>query len=167
MPLAPVAGKMPTMHDPHGQIVALDGACIGQVTRHEEAPAGGGWWELGVLIFDPRHWGGGLGTQRAALDPLALDQFDARVGGAWRFVSRGPDGFEMGHGGVIRELVRPERIVTSEPGTTSACTWPATLRPLAICAAARRSSMRPLVQEPMKTRSMAMSVIFVPGFRPI
>lgn len=41
-------------------------------------------------------------------------EFDARVGGAWRFVSRGPDGFEMGHGGVIRELVRPERIVTSE-----------------------------------------------------
>lgn len=34
---------------------------------HEEAPAGGGWWELGVLIFDPRHWGGGLGTQALRL----------------------------------------------------------------------------------------------------
>lgn len=41
-------------------------------------------------------------------------EFDARVGGAWRFVSRGPDGFEMGHGGVVRELVRPELIVATE-----------------------------------------------------
>lgn len=53
--------------DPHGRIIALDGACIGQVTRHEEAPEGGGWWDLGVLIFDPRHWGGGLGTQALRL----------------------------------------------------------------------------------------------------
>lgn len=41
-------------------------------------------------------------------------EFDARVGGNWRFVSRGPDGFEMAHGGTITELVRPERIVTTE-----------------------------------------------------
>lgn len=41
-------------------------------------------------------------------------EFDARVGGQWRFVSKGPDGFEMAHGGTITELVRPERIVTTE-----------------------------------------------------
>src|SRR5690606_7132962 len=41
-----------------------------------------------------------------------------------------------------------------EPGTTSACLMvPATLRPLATSAAARRSSIRELVQEPMNTRS--------------
>ena len=37
----------------------------------------------------------------------------------------------------------------------------------AIFAAARRSSMRPLVQEPMKTRSSLMSVILVPALSPM
>ncbi|MNT04693.1 hypothetical protein D3C72_1392820 [compost metagenome] len=41
------------------------------------------------------------------------------------------------------------------------------MRPSTIFAAARKSSMRPLVQEPMKTRSMAISVMRVPGFRPM
>ncbi|ASN83385.1 GNAT family N-acetyltransferase [Deinococcus ficus] len=48
---------------PHSRIIALDGQCIGQVTRSEEAPAGGGWWELGIVIYDPAHWGGGLGRE--------------------------------------------------------------------------------------------------------
>ena len=41
-------------------------------------------------------------------------EFDARVGGKWRFVTRGPDGTEMGSGGEVLELVRPEWIKTSE-----------------------------------------------------
>lgn len=48
---------------PHRRVIALAGLCIGMVTRTEEAPVGGGWWELGVLIYDPAHWGGGLGTR--------------------------------------------------------------------------------------------------------
>ena len=43
----------------------------------------------------------------------------------------------------------------------------ATFLPSTTLATARRSSMRPFVQEPMKTRSILMSVIFVPGFSPI
>ena len=39
---------------------------------------------------------------------------DLRVGGAWRFVSRGPGGATMGHGGVYREVVPPERLVYTE-----------------------------------------------------
>src|SRR6478672_4053079 len=51
-------------------------------------------------------------------------------------------------------LTRPE------PGTTSACfTLAATLRPLATSAAARRSSIRELVHEPMNTRSSLIVVI--------
>ncbi len=50
-----------------------------------------------------------------------------------------------------------------EPGTTIARTEPATLRPSTISAASRRSSIRELVQEPMKTRSGATSVIGVPA----
>ncbi|WP_374627156.1 SRPBCC family protein [Devosia sp.] len=45
---------------------------------------------------------------------MTVCEFDARVGGAWRFVSRGPTGFEMGHGGTILELDRPRWIRTTE-----------------------------------------------------
>jgi len=45
---------------------------------------------------------------------LVTCDFDARVGGKWRFVSRGPDGFEMGHGGTVLELTRPSWIKTTE-----------------------------------------------------
>ena len=41
-------------------------------------------------------------------------EVDLRVGGAYRFVWRGPDGTEMGMGGVHREIVRPERIVNTQ-----------------------------------------------------
>lgn len=48
--------------DPDTRIIALDGECIGQVSRYWEAPQAGGWLELGILIFDPQHWGSGLGS---------------------------------------------------------------------------------------------------------
>src|SRR6266545_605798 len=41
-------------------------------------------------------------------------QVDLRVGGAWRFVSRGPGGESMAQSGVYRELGRPERLVYTE-----------------------------------------------------
>jgi uncharacterized protein YndB with AHSA1/START domain len=45
---------------------------------------------------------------------LAVCEVDLRVGGAYRFVWRGPNGKEMGMGGVYREIVRPERLVATE-----------------------------------------------------
>lgn len=42
--------------------VEVDGSPAGLVTRWEEAPAGSGWWELGILLFDPASWGRGAGT---------------------------------------------------------------------------------------------------------
>lgn len=45
---------------------------------------------------------------------LAVCEIDLRVGGAYRYVWRGPDGMEMGMGGVYREIVEPERIVSTE-----------------------------------------------------
>ena len=45
---------------------------------------------------------------------LPVCEIDLRVGGKYRFVWRGPDGTEMGMGGVYREIVPPERVVTSE-----------------------------------------------------
>jgi uncharacterized protein YndB with AHSA1/START domain len=41
-------------------------------------------------------------------------EVDLRVGGAYRFVWRGPGGTEMGMGGVHREVVPPERIVNTQ-----------------------------------------------------
>jgi uncharacterized protein YndB with AHSA1/START domain len=45
---------------------------------------------------------------------FAVCEVDLKVGGAYRFVWRGPDGAEMGMGGVYREIVQPERIVATE-----------------------------------------------------
>ncbi|MGH7497879.1 MAG: SRPBCC family protein [Gemmatimonadales bacterium] len=45
---------------------------------------------------------------------LDVCEIDLRVGGKYRYVWRGPDGREMGMGGVYREIVRPERIVQTE-----------------------------------------------------
>jgi len=41
-------------------------------------------------------------------------EFDARVGGAYRYAWRGPDGVQMGLGGTLREIKAPERIVSTE-----------------------------------------------------
>jgi len=45
---------------------------------------------------------------------FAVCEVDLRVGGKYRFVWRGKDGNEMGMGGVYREIVRPERTVSTE-----------------------------------------------------
>jgi uncharacterized protein YndB with AHSA1/START domain len=45
---------------------------------------------------------------------LAVCDVDLRVGGAYRYVWRKADGREMGMGGTFREIVRPERLVTTE-----------------------------------------------------
>src|SRR5262245_18736161 len=46
---------------------------------------------------------------------LVVCEIDLKVGGAYRYVWRGPDGTEMGMGGVHREVVPPERIVCTQP----------------------------------------------------
>jgi uncharacterized protein YndB with AHSA1/START domain len=67
------------------------------------------------LVFDAltkpallRRWFGARGWN------LVVCEVDLRVGGAWRFVSRGPDGAELGHGGVYREILPPHRLVYTE-----------------------------------------------------
>ncbi|MGF1632206.1 MAG: SRPBCC family protein [Kiloniellaceae bacterium] len=45
---------------------------------------------------------------------LAVCDIDLRVGGAYRYVMRGPDGGEMGWGGVFREIEAPKRLVHTE-----------------------------------------------------
>jgi uncharacterized protein YndB with AHSA1/START domain len=45
---------------------------------------------------------------------MVVCDVDLRVGGAYRFVWRGPDAAELGMGGVYREIVSPERLVATE-----------------------------------------------------
>jgi uncharacterized protein YndB with AHSA1/START domain len=67
------------------------------------------------MVFDAltrpellRRWFGARGWN------LVVCEVDLRVGGAWRFVSRGPDGTELGHGGVYGVIVPPDRLVYTE-----------------------------------------------------
>ncbi|WP_221089884.1 GNAT family N-acetyltransferase [Deinococcus aquaedulcis] len=72
-----LAETPPSLHE---RVIDLGGQCIGMVNRAEEDPASGGWWDLGVLIYDPAHWGQGLGT--AALRQwvqATLDETEAHV----------------------------------------------------------------------------------------
>ena len=45
---------------------------------------------------------------------MPVCEIDLRVGGAYRYVWRHEKGHEMGMGGVFREIVPPERIVSTE-----------------------------------------------------
>ncbi len=58
----------------------MNGEPIGLVTRRPEAPSSGGWWEVGILIYDPRHWGGGLGTWALrSWSALTFEETDAHL----------------------------------------------------------------------------------------
>jgi len=76
------------------------------------------------LVFDamtrPEHVRGWFGCEAFT---LPVCEIDLRIGGAYRFVMRSPDGSESTLQGVYREIVRPERVVFVErilmPGFTS------------------------------------------------
>jgi len=55
-----------------------------------------------------KRWVGGMGWT------LDVCEIDLVVGGAWRWVMRGPAGAAMGMGGVHREIVHETRIVRTE-----------------------------------------------------
>jgi len=55
-----------------------------------------------------RRWFGPRGYE------LVECEIDLRVGGTWRYLVRAPDGSEMRLRGVYREVVRPERLVSTE-----------------------------------------------------
>jgi uncharacterized protein YndB with AHSA1/START domain len=62
------------------------------------------------LFTDPTaipHW---WGPRRLT---TTVEKMDVRPGGAWRFVQRGPDGGEFAFRGEYREIVPPERLVST------------------------------------------------------
>ena len=70
------------------------------------------------LVFkawtDPKHLARWFGP-KGFTNPVC--EADARVGGAWHIVMRGPDGTEYPCGGVYREVVEPERLVFTNIAT--------------------------------------------------
>ncbi|GAA3838448.1 SRPBCC family protein [Sphaerisporangium flaviroseum] len=95
------------MNDPQALSVTTPGDRAIVLTRTFEAPR--------HLVFDAwskpellKRWLGARGWN------LVVCEVDLRVGGSWRFVSRGPDGTDMGHGGVYLEIVPPGRLVYTE-----------------------------------------------------
>jgi len=77
------------------------------MTRSFDAPrrlAFDAWTKPELLV----RWYGARGWS------LVVCEVDLRVGGAWRFVQRGPGGTEMGQSGLYREIVPPERLVYTE-----------------------------------------------------
>ncbi len=49
--------------DTDRRMVFVDGKPAGIVTRYEENPAGSGWWEVGIILYDPDRWGQGIGRE--------------------------------------------------------------------------------------------------------
>jgi uncharacterized protein YndB with AHSA1/START domain len=77
------------------------------ITRTFDAPR--------TLVFDamtrPEHVKQWYGPSYLT---LVLCEIDLRVGGAWRYVLRDAGGNEYGFSGTYREIVPPERVVTTE-----------------------------------------------------
>jgi len=96
------------MTNPGAMKLTLQGECEIVITRVFDAPRTLVWNAftkpelLKQWLIGPPGW------------TLAVCQTGAKVGDRYRYVWRGPDGVEMGMGGVVREFVPPERMVATE-----------------------------------------------------
>jgi len=50
-----------------GAIIDVGGRPAGVVTRSEVPPAGGGWWDWGMVLYDPADRGQGVGSAAARM----------------------------------------------------------------------------------------------------
>jgi uncharacterized protein (TIGR03086 family) len=87
--------------------VTLPSATEILITRTFEAPRLLVWEALTTPRHLLRWWG-------PAWCPLVRCEIDLRPGGSWRYESRKDDGAELAWYGTYREIVAPERIVTTE-----------------------------------------------------
>src|SRR6185437_8165526 len=77
------------------------------ITREFAAPADILWKAFTTPELVKRWWHANRGE-------ITVCEIDLRVGGAWRFVTVAPDGFEVAFHGEYREIVPNERIVGTE-----------------------------------------------------
>ncbi len=97
------------MSNRHGSAtVDLPSPCEIVITRKFEAPASLVFTAWTTPEYVSRWWSD-------ELSPVTLCEIDLRVGGTWRYVTRHSDsGLEMGWHGEYREIVRSERLVSTE-----------------------------------------------------
>jgi len=76
---------------------------------------------------------------------MPVCEIDLRPGGAWRFVWRRSDGSEMAMHGVYREIVPPERLVSTESWGDD---WPETLNTLLLSEADGKTTITQQVSYP-------------------
>ena len=99
-------GRHPT--DRHGSaVVTLPSDTEILITRSFDAPSARVFeaWTTPDLV---RQWWG------FETSPLTVCDIDLRVGGNWRYVTREPDGTELGWHGTYHEIDAPGRLVSSE-----------------------------------------------------
>lgn len=78
---------------------------------------------------------------------MPVCEIDLRPGGAWRFVWRRSDGTEMEMHGVYREVVPPERLVSTESWGGD---WPETLNTLVLAEEDGRTTITNTILYPSK-----------------
>lgn len=85
---------------------------------------------------------------------MPVCEMDLRPGGKWRYVWRMPDGGEMTLAGVVREVVPPTRLVTTERWGPE---WPETVNTMALTEARDLTTITVTVLYPSKeTRDAAL-----------
>lgn len=85
---------------------------------------------------------------------MPVCEIDARPGGSWRYVWRKADGSEMAMGGSYREVVQPQRIVSTEKWGPE---WPETVNTVVFTESEGRTTITLTVTYPSKeARDAAM-----------
>ena len=78
---------------------------------------------------------------------MPVCEIDLRIGGVWRFVWRRDDGTEMAMRGVYREIVPPERLVSTDSWGGD---WPETLNTLILTEEAGKTRITQRVLYPSR-----------------
>ena len=78
---------------------------------------------------------------------MPVCEVDLRAGGAWRYVWRKADGAEMAMAGVFREVVPPERVVSTERWGPE---WPETINTIVFTESGGRTTITLTVTYPSK-----------------
>jgi uncharacterized protein YndB with AHSA1/START domain len=95
---------------------------------------------------------------------MPVCEIDLRVGGAWRFVWRKSDGMEMAMTGTYREVVPPERLVSTERWGPE---WPETVNAVVLTETAGRTTITLTITYPTKqARDAALATGMADGMDP-
>jgi uncharacterized protein YndB with AHSA1/START domain len=113
-------------------------------------------FEIKRVVDAPRHvvfdaWTRPEHIQQWLLGPegwtMPVCEMDLRPGGAWRYVWRKADGVEMEMSGSVREVVPPERLVTTEKWGPE---WPETINSLVLTEEGGRTTVTLTLTYPSK-----------------